>query len=111
MAEIDITEQERLLTDPARSFEAPTPTPDDQMREAAAAGLTAASAREVWEQTRALIMTEDFDAVSRDELLEALGPEPGQDEDVLISADGREVDRSRESKRNLSLDEEEDLAL
>lgn len=92
MAEIDITEQERLLTDPARSFETPTPTPDDQMREAAAAGLTAASAREVWEQTRALIMTEDFDAVSRDELLEELGPAPEEGETVVLMANGQEID-------------------
>jgi hypothetical protein len=92
MAEVDITEQERLLTDPARSFETPTPTPDDQMREAAAAGLTVASAREVWEQTRALIMTEDFDAVSRDELLAELGPKPGEGDTVVLMTDWQEAD-------------------
>ncbi len=104
MAEVDIEEQQRMLTDPARSFETPTPTPEDQLREAAAAGLTSASAKEVWEQTRALIMTEDFDAVSREDLLEKLGPEP-DDEEVLLTADGKEAQRRREFA------DDEDLAL
>lgn len=104
MDEVDIEEQQRMLTDPARSFETPTPTPEDQLREAAAAGLTSASAKEVWEQTRALIMTEDFDAVSREDLLEKLGPEPDDDEEVFITADGKEAQRRRDVT-------DEDLAL
>jgi hypothetical protein len=91
MTEVDVAEQRRLLTDPALSFETPTPTPEDQLKEAAIAGLTEASAKEVWEQTRALIMTEVLDAVSRDDLLEKLGPEPEGDGVVLLAEDGSEV--------------------
>lgn len=88
----EIEEQQRLLTDPALSFETPTPTPEDQMREAAAAGLTTASAREVWEQTRSLIMTEQLDAVSRDDLLDLLGPAPSEDETILLDGSGQVVE-------------------